>query len=65
MIASARHDLDSEPEYSWRPLNVVAQPIAEMARVAVSLALDLARSTPSAQFPGTLVVGRSCGCPTR
>ncbi|HEY0239300.1 MAG TPA: LacI family DNA-binding transcriptional regulator [Friedmanniella sp.] len=62
-LAVVSFDGTKEAEYSWPPLTVVAQPIAEMARVAVSLALDPARPTPYTQFPGTLVVRRSCGCP--
>ena len=55
-------DGTKEAEYSWPPLTVVAQPIAAMARAAVSLALDPARPTPYSRFEGTLVVRRSCGC---
>ena len=62
-LAVVSFDGTKEAEYSWPPLTVVAQPIAEMARAAVSLALDPARPTPFRQFPGTLVVRRSCGCP--
>lgn len=64
-LAVVSFDGTKEAEYSWPPLTVVAQPIAEMARAAVSLALDPARPTPYIQFQGTLVVRRSCGCPTR
>jgi LacI family transcriptional regulator len=35
------------------------------ARVRDAIALDPARPTPYVQFPGTLVVRRSCGCPAR
>lgn len=64
-LAVVSFDGTKEAEYSWPPLTVVAQPIAQMAHVAVSLALDPARPTPYTQFPGTLVVRRSCGCPAR
>lgn len=63
-LAVVSFDGTKEAEYSWPPLTVVAQPIAEMARAAVSLALDPDRPTPYTQFEGTLVVRRSCGCPT-
>jgi len=63
-LAVVSFDGTKEAEYSWPPLTVVAQPIAEMARAAVSLALDPVRPTPYTQFEGTLVVRRSCGCPT-
>jgi LacI family transcriptional regulator len=62
-LAVVSFDGTKEAEYSWPPLTVVAQPIAAMARAAVTLALDPARATPYAQFQGTLVVRRSCGCP--
>ncbi len=64
-LAVVSFDGTKEAEYSWPPLTVVAQPIVEMARAAVSLALDPSRPTPFTQFPGTLVVRRSCGCPVR
>jgi LacI family transcriptional regulator len=64
-LAVVSFDGTKEAEYSWPPLTVVAQPIAAMARAAVTLALDPARATPYAQFQGTLVVRRSCGCPVR
>ena len=63
-LAVVSFDGTKEAEYSWPPLTVVAQPIAAMARAAVSLALDPVRPTPYTQFEGTLVVRRSCGCPT-
>ncbi|GAB2569904.1 LacI family DNA-binding transcriptional regulator [Microlunatus antarcticus] len=62
-LAVVSFDGTKEAEYSWPPLTVVAQPIAAMAREAVSLALDPTRPTPHQQFQGTLVVRRSCGCP--
>ena len=62
-LAVVSFDGTKEAEYSWPPLTVVAQPIAAMARAAVTLALDPARPTPYTQFQGTLVVRRSCGCP--
>jgi LacI family transcriptional regulator len=64
-LAVISFDGTKEAEYSWPPLTVVAQPIPAMARAAVTLALDPARPTPYAQFEGTLVVRRSCGCPVR
>jgi len=62
-LAVVGFDGTKEAEYSWPPLTVVAQPIVEMARAVVSLALDPARPTPYTQFQGSLVVRRSCGCP--
>ena len=47
---------------SWPPLTVVAQPIEEMARTAVTYALAPERATAYTQFRGSLVVRRSCGC---
>ena len=51
-LAVVSFDGTKEAEYSWPPLTVVAQPIAEMARAAVSLALDPARPTPLRPVPG-------------
>lgn len=61
-LAVVSFDGTKEAEYSWPPLTVVAQPIAEMAAAAVSFALDPQRPAPYAQFGCTLVVRRSCGC---
>lgn len=62
-LAVVSFDGTKESEYSWPPLTAVAQPVGEMARTAVALALDPLRPTPYAQFQGRLVVRRSCGCP--
>ncbi len=62
-LAVVSFDGTEEAAYSWPPLTVVAQPIQAMARAAVRFALDPARPTGYAQFEGTLVVRRSCGCP--
>ena len=51
-LAVVSFDGTKEAEYSWPPLTVVAQPIAAMAREAVSLALDPARPTPYHAVPG-------------
>lgn len=61
-LAVICYDGTKESEYSWPPLTVVAQPIAEMAKAAVTFALDPARRAEYAQFHGSLVVRRSCGC---
>jgi len=41
---------------------VVAQPIPEMARMAVQLVLDEQRAGGHTSFDGELVVRQSCGC---
>lgn len=61
-LAVVAFDGTKESEFCWPPLTVVAQPIREMARAAVSLVLDKTRPTTRASFDGTLVVRQSCGC---
>lgn len=61
-LAVVAFDGTKESEYCWPPLTVIAQPVQEMARTAVRLVLDDSRPTTFAQFAGTLLARRSCGC---
>lgn len=63
-LAVVGFDGTKESQYSWPPLTVIEQPIAEMAEAAVGLALDPERPSRYAEFKGTLVIRRSCGCPS-
>jgi LacI family transcriptional regulator len=61
-LAVVAFDGTKESEFSWPPLTVVAQPIPEMARMAVQLVLDEQRAEGHTSFDGELVVRQSCGC---
>jgi LacI family transcriptional regulator len=61
-LAVIAFDGTKESEFSWPPLTVVAQPIQQMARMAVQLVLDDERSEGYTSFVGELVVRQSCGC---
>jgi LacI family transcriptional regulator len=61
-LAVIGFDGTKESEFCWPPLTVVAQPIREMARMAVQLVLDEQRPEGYTAFRGELVVRQSCGC---
>ena len=61
-LAVIGFDGTKESEFCWPPLTVVAQPIREMARMAVQLVLDDRRAEGYTAFGGQLVVRQSCGC---
>jgi LacI family transcriptional regulator len=61
-LAVIGFDGTKESEFCWPPLTVVAQPIREMARMAVQLVLDDQRAVGYTAFGGQLIVRQSCGC---
>ena len=61
-LAVISFDGTKESEFSWPPLTVVAQPIREMASMAIELLMDEQRPEGHTSFDGRLVVRRSCGC---
>jgi LacI family transcriptional regulator, galactose operon repressor len=61
-LAVISFDGTKESEFSWPPLTVVAQPIREMASMAIELLMDEQRPEGYTSFDGRLVVRRSCGC---
>ncbi|WP_269813932.1 LacI family DNA-binding transcriptional regulator [Jiangella endophytica] len=59
-VAIVSFDGSQEAAYCWPPLTTVAQPLAEMVRLAVGRVLD--PSPGYVELPTELVVRRSCGC---
>lgn len=64
-VAVTSFDGTSESEYSWPTLTVARQPVAAMARAAVSALLDPGSAPQQGfrSFDTELVIRRSCGCP--
>lgn len=64
-IAVVSFDGSIEAEYSWPPLTTVEQPLAAMAKAAVSALVGATRGEKPQQriFPTTLTIRQSCGCP--
>lgn len=64
-VAVVCFDGTSESEYSWPALTVARQPVAVMAKAAVTAVLDREHGGVGHRAYATeLVVRRSCGCPT-
>lgn len=63
-IAVTSFDGSQESAYCWPPLTTAAQPLAEMARLAVERVVTAEPDT-DVELPAELVVRRSCGCPAR
>jgi LacI family transcriptional regulator len=61
-LAVIGFDGTKEPELCWPPLTAVAQPIQEMARMAVELVLAKQQPEDFTSFVGERVVRQSCGC---
>lgn len=63
-IAICSFDGTTEAEYAWPALTTIRQPLAEMVSEAVRWIVDHAAGRPEyREFPTTLVVRGSCGCP--
>lgn len=63
-VAVVAYDGTNESQYTWPPLTVARQPLADLASAAISLLEDSAVPHAGAhrEFPASLVFNASCGC---
>lgn len=63
-VAVVSFDGTAESEYAWPSLTTVAQPMREMVTEALRQLLEADAWSPGLrEYPTTLVIRRSCGCP--
>lgn len=61
-VAVVAFDGIAEAEFSWPPLTTVAQPIEQVAELALAALEGGAAARQSVVLPTQLIVRRSCGC---